>query len=111
MGAKQHTWHDPGSLHFPKGSRSYYHPLRTDGCFALGIHSSVFDELLAEITKNDGPFDSYPTRRIVKKHQSHTFVLQPNLIVADVRSSDTQGGRDQEIFAQKMRWDMRMYDT
>lgn len=55
------------------------------------------------------PFDSGPLRRIYKKYKDQCFVIYPNLVISDVRSSTIRGPRDQEQMAQKFRWNLQDY--
>lgn len=117
LGASQHDWSIPGNLNYPDqvrdvdfGSFPYYFPVRTDGSFAVGIDSSVFDEILSEINLMNCALDSGPLRTIQQKYTGKCFVLNPNLVVADVSRSDIGVERDQETMAQKFRWNMADYD-
>ena len=106
LGASQHDWNVPGHINYPEPVRQndfpahpYYFPVKTDGSFAVGIDSSVYDEILEEIGRMDGTLDSGPLRSIQQKYIGQCFVLNPNLVVADVSRSDTGAQRDQEIMA------------
>ncbi|MCU0370227.1 MAG: glycosyltransferase family 2 protein, partial [Bacteroidales bacterium] len=83
---------------------------RTDGAFALGYDHSVFQFIIDEIDKMNCSFDSGAVRSVYEKYTTKCFVCQPNLIIADVSTSDIRGGRNQEEFSEKMKWDLRLYD-
>ena len=105
LGASQHGWKSVDTIH------SYYHPNgTTDGAFAVGIHSSVFDDLLSEITKFNMPFDSGPLWTIQKKYHEHCYVMYKNIVIADLRSSDLRNGRDMKEFSQLFRWELHNYE-
>lgn len=117
LGASQHDWSIPGNLNYPEqvktedfASFPYYFPVKTDGSFSVGIDHSVFDEILEEIMPMNCALDSGPMRAIQQKHFGKCFVLNPNLVVADVSRSDIGVERDQETMAQKFRWNMAGYD-
>ena len=117
LGATQHSWDVPTSLYYKdKNIREYdpgqkfYYPLLTDGAFALGYDHSIFQFIIDEIDKMNCSFDSGAVRMVYKTYKTRCFVCQPNLIIADVSTSDIRGGRNQEEFASKMKWDLRMYD-
>ena len=90
--------------------QKFYFPLLTDGAFALGYDHSIFQFIIDEIDKMNCSFDSGAVRMVYKTYKNRCFVCQPNLIIADVSTSDIRGGRNQEEFASKMKWDLRLYD-
>lgn len=105
LGATQHDWYNIETVH------SYYHPCgTTDGAFAVGIHCSVFDEILVEISKFNMPFDSGPLWTIQKKYQDQCYVLYENIIIADLTSSDLRESRNMTMFSQCFKWDLHNYD-
>ena len=80
---------------------NYYLPKGfAEGAFAVGIDSSVFDDLLAEIRKFDLPFDHGPLCTIQKKYPHNCFVIKPNLIIANGFS---------EMDSDRFKWDYRDY--
>ena len=105
LGASQHGWGNIDTVH------SYYHPYgTTDGAFAVGIHSSIFDDLLSEIIKFNMPFDSGPLWKIQKKYHEHCYVMYKNIVIADLRSSDLRDSRDMKGFSQLFRWELHNYE-
>lgn len=105
LGASQHSWSSVDTVH------SYYHPSgTTDGAFAVGIHSSVFDDLLFEITKFNMPFDSGALWAIQKKYHEHCYVLYKNIVIADLRSSDLRESRDMLSFSKLFDWELDNYE-
>ncbi len=105
LGASQHGWEGVENVH------SYYHPNgTTDGAFAVGIHNSVFDDLLSEITKFNMPFDSGPLWTIQKKYHEHCYVMYKNIVIADLRRSDLRDSRDMKGFSQLFRWELHNYE-
>lgn len=105
LGASQHEWSSVNTVH------SYYHPCgTTDGAFAVGIHCSVFDELLHEIAKFNMPFDSGPLWTIQKRYHEQCYVLYKNIIIADLRSSDLRKSRDMQSFSQRFKWNLDNYE-
>ena len=116
LGASQHTWQENTDLITPadkfdkKSPVKYYLPLNTDGVFAVGIRKAAFSYLLSEAGKMNCPFDSGALRSATKTFKGECFVLNPNLIIADVRESDIRIGRNQSSFAEIARWDLNLYD-
>ncbi len=117
LGATQHVWKIPQCLFYPEKNlkefnvdQSYYHPLRTDGSFALGVDCSVFDDIVREIDKMNCSVDSGAFRTVYKKYLGQSYVAQPNIVIANVSESDIGPGRSQENLAKKLKWDINKYD-
>ena len=116
LGASQHTWEENVDLIKPsdkfddKTPVKYYLPFNTDGAFAFGVRNQAFSYLISEIDKMDCPFDSGALRRATKAFKGECFVLNPNLVIADVSESDIRVGRKQSDFAKIARWDLNFYD-
>ena len=117
LGATQHSWNVPTSLfyndpnirEYDPGQKLYY-PLNTDGAFALAYDRSVFPMILEEIEKMNCSFDSGAVREVYRNYRKKCYICQPNLIIADVSTSDIRGSRDQEEFSAKKRWHLELYD-
>jgi len=104
LGATQHNW-----ARILK-SRNFYYPAGTaDGAFAVGIDCSIFDELMKEIVKFNMPFDSGPLRTLQERYLYDCYVLDPNLIIADIRDSDLRHSRDLVLFGKRFHWDVNLY--
>lgn len=116
LGASQHSWEISVDLIYPaltfdeKSPVNYYLPLNTDGAFAFGIKYQAFSYVISEINKMNCAFDSGPLRRATKAFKGECFVLNPNLVIADVSESDIRVGRKQSDFAKIARWDLNFYD-
>jgi len=116
LGASQHSWEESVDLVYPSvkfdenAAIKYYLPLNTDGAFAVGLSCKVFSYLISEINKMNCAFDSGALRSATKAFQGGCFVVNPNLIIADVRDSDIRIGRKQSDFAEIVRWDLNLYD-
>jgi len=116
LGASQHSWKSSVDLIYPtaefeeNAAVKYYLPLNTDGAFAIGIRKPAFAFLISEIDKMNCPFDSGALRTATKAFKDQCFVLDPNLIIADVSQSDIRIGRKQKDFAKIARWNMDLYD-
>mgnify|MGYP000055905209 CR=1 FL=1 len=104
LGATQHNWNHVEQRPF------YYFPMGTaDGAFAVGIHHSIFQEMMDEILQFDMPFDSGPLKRIQKKYGRQAIILKPNLVIADIRDSDLRKSRNLEAHAKKFGWNINLY--
>ncbi len=116
LGATQHVWDFPDCLSYSSGKleyskkEHYYYPKITRGAFALGLDHRIFDPLLEEIEKMNAPIDSGPVCKIYSENYGECIVAQPNLVVADVSSSDIGKERDQFTLAVKLKWKMDDYD-
>jgi GR25 family glycosyltransferase involved in LPS biosynthesis len=112
LGATQHTQrpnlisHDGGKIDGDddENGMGSYHPKIVDGSFAVGINTSVFQEILDMLSGCDQLVDSHVLRRIYQRYQYQCFVAFPNLIIADVTSSDIQSARNQQELALKVGW-------
>ncbi|RYM34013.1 glycosyltransferase [Brumimicrobium glaciale] len=109
LGASQYSWDK-----IPENSerKGYYHPinLETCGAFALGIHKSVYDELIEVQSYFDAPFDHIPIGSLYKKYQKQCFVSFPNICVPNVTSSTIREERDQFKHSLKMKWNLSDYE-
>lgn len=115
LGASQHSWEKGVDLNYPENIHKneaprYYHPIKTDGAFAIGIDCSVFDMIIQDIEKMNCSFDSGPLRHVCRAHHSECYVLQPNIIIADVTESDNSIGRNMEDFARTVRWNLSLFE-
>lgn len=104
LGASQHDWKNNIEYH-----DKYYKPNGSaDGAFAVAIHESCYDELLAEIEKFTVSFDSGPLRKL-QVSSDKCYIMQPNLIIADLRESDLRGYRDMKGYSNIFKWDLNLY--
>lgn len=117
LGASQFVWRIPDALQYPDRAKiaydpdePFYHPARTDGSFAMGIHRRCFKQLFSEIGRMDAPLDSGPLRSVIRSYPDKCFVATPNLVIADVGDSDLRGGQDQQAYANQVKWDLNRYD-
>ena len=104
LGASQHEWRSVNILN------DYYHPTgTTDGAFAIGIHNSLFDEIITEISKFNLPFDSGALWKAQSKHSEQCYVIYNNIIIADLHSSDLRSSRDMNSFSELFHWKLDNY--
>lgn len=93
-------------------SKNLYHPeCKANGSFAYAIDESVFGLLIDQINRFEWPYDSGPLCEVNKKFPNQTFVITPNVAIADVTDSTIRESRDQIKFAQKAGWDLSDYET
>ena len=90
---------------------NYYRPVkfRTTGAFANGYDESVYKEIMKDISLMETAFDNTPIGHIFESYPEECFVAFPNLIIADVRSSNIREGRNLDKFAEKMQWDLSLF--
>lgn len=118
LGASQYVWRIPEGLSYPDKTKvsfdpdaPYYYPKVTDGAFAIGIHSSVFDLLLKETLKMNCAFDSGPLRAVNKKYPRECFVIHPNIVIADVSESDIRGGQNLGKLGEQLKWKFEDFEV
>jgi glycosyltransferase involved in cell wall biosynthesis len=105
LGVSQHSWSKIIKKH------RYYNPIEhTDGSFALGIDSSIFQEILDDASKYNIALDSGAIRNIYKKYQDECFVAYPNLVIADLTSSSISAKRDMNKLSEKFNWDLTNFN-
>lgn len=115
LGASQHSWRQGRSYYMQDSQHSlefsnFYHPMFTDGSFAVGINQSVYKDLLRSINLMNCAFDSGPLRDIYQKYPNQCFVCYPNIVIADVSESDIGSNREMQNHAQMMHWDIDQMD-
>jgi glycosyltransferase involved in cell wall biosynthesis len=117
LGASQYVWKNPQGLSYPDENKKeidpnepFYFPNRTDGAFAIGIDASAFHILIYDILRMNCPLDSGPLRSVMKASPKKCFVLNPNIVIADVSESDIRGGQEQQELAKLLKWDMDNFD-
>lgn len=104
LGASQYDWTSVNeTLAITDG---YYQPrlFHTYGSFALGLDSSILDEIIAIASSWESPFDMLPLGKMYELYTRQSFVAFPNMVIADVRESLIRGHRDQVSHSQLMRW-------
>jgi len=103
LGCSQHRWDDVMLT-----QACSYQARNTHGTFAIGIDSSVFDEVLDLYSRKEKNCDVY-LMEIQERYPEECLVLSPNLVIADVRESLIRGGRDQVLHAEGVRWQLEDY--
>jgi glycosyltransferase involved in cell wall biosynthesis len=125
LGASQWSWWGNS----PFINKNYYYPTRaSSGTFAIGIDLNSIPNVINSISRYDGPSDlgGYQNAFIPLKPTEHLhsiaylyenrspidkcFVLYPNLIIADTRSSDIRQGNsetDHLIRCKNMDWKIK----
>ena len=104
FGASQHNW---GNINT---GNSFYYPIgTTDGAFAVGYNSNIFNDLIERIKKLNCPFDSGPLCYIQEKYRNQSIVFRENLIIANLENSDCRNGRDQKKYAEIFKWNIKNY--
>ncbi len=90
----------------------FYHPNgSTDGAFAVGIHCSVYDMILKNISEFLLPVDSGALWEVQKKYSSYCYVLYNNIVIADLRFSDLRKSRNMENFSKLFRWELEYFSV
>ena len=101
LGVSQHIWSKIIKKH------RYYNPIEfTDGSFAVGLDSTIFNELLNDSLKFNISFDSGPIRNIYIKYKHECFIAYPNLVIADLCSSSISEKRSMKLYSNKFNWNL-----
>lgn len=108
LGATQHAALDQNDIY-----NTYYRPRLTDGSFAVGLQSSEIIQDIYDCIDPERPLylDSDILRKLYvdSRYAKHCYVAYPNLIIADVTSSDIRQGRNQQELANKIGWTLADY--
>lgn len=105
LGVSQHIWKNIVI------NDNYYHPIEfTDGSFAIGVDEIIYDELLDDCLKYNISFDSGPVRSIYVKYSEECYICYPNIVIADLSSSDISMSRDMVEYSNKFRWELENFD-
>jgi len=79
---KEETWPQINILD------NYYHPYKTLGTFALGMHKSIYQEIIDNLLKYEEPTD-VALIKLQDKYNKECYVAYPNVICCDTVNSTT----------------------
>ena len=115
LGASQYGWENINidtaiekGFYFPK-KRSSSNVISC-GAFALGLESTVIDELIEAASAFEAPFDNMPMGEIYESYSGKCFIAYPNIVMPDVSDSSIRGKRDQFSHSIKMKWQPENFD-
>ena len=100
LGASQLDWTD-----IELTDKKYYKCKNTYGTFAYSIDCSLFDEIIATAQKFNKPIDICLTE-LQNKYKENSFVLYPNLIISDTRTSDIRESKEIYSYAERVKWNL-----
>lgn len=80
------------------------------GAFAVGIDSSVYNDLLINFKINNKPWDLGPLRMINSIYNRKCIVLYPYIILCDTRDSDIRRNKSLKEKNHTCGWDIDMFD-
>lgn len=103
LGASQWVWNDL------KFIEDFYLADKTDSTFAYALDQSVYDDFLQTSNIKNRPIDN-KLFDIQEKYQGQCFVSFPNLVIADVSSSDIRNSRENQTHRVKMKWNLEDYE-
>jgi GR25 family glycosyltransferase involved in LPS biosynthesis len=90
---------------------SYYNSTDlTDGSFAVGIHNSIYNELLLLIRRFNAPLDTGCLRDLYLKYPNDCYSCNPNLAIAWVGKSGIHNKKDIYKTAIKLNWNLNNYN-
>jgi GR25 family glycosyltransferase involved in LPS biosynthesis len=104
LGASQYSWK------YIDTSEDFYLSQNTLGTFAYAVDRSMFDELIEAFSAKNEQVDKILTR-IQEKHYGECYTMYPNIVIADVRTSDIRSGRDIYSHSEKMKWNLSMFSA
>jgi len=107
LGASQHGQ----KIDWDKAQKNHiYTPHATDGSFAVGLSKTGIDLILKDIqTGRIGTVDSTILRKIFLQVSDRCYVAYPNIVIADLTTSDLRHSRDQAVAAKKFHWNLEHY--
>lgn len=82
----------------------------TDGSFAVGIHNSIYKELLELIKRYNAPLDTGCLRDLYLKYPKECYSCSPNLAIAWVGKNGIHDKKDIYKNAKKINWNLNNYD-
>ena len=80
------------------------------GAVGLGIHSSIFDELIYYLRNTTRPWDIGPLKIINTKYQNEVIVFYPYLIICHTEDSNIREGISISNYANECGWQLELYD-
>lgn len=89
-----------------RGKKGYYVASESRGTFAYGVKRDAYTDIIKLWSKLDRSLDT-SLLEIQKKKKS--FVLYPNLVIANVAQSDTQPKRNLVTYSNQVNWDLDNY--
>ena len=95
----------------PLISKNYYHPtFRTTGLFGVILDKQLFEKVLELMKFYYLPADVCVSVIINSYYLNSSYVLYPNLIIADTTKSRNTIDRPLKEHSKKMSWDLVNYD-
>jgi GR25 family glycosyltransferase involved in LPS biosynthesis len=76
------------------------------GCFGLGIHSSIFDELTFLIKNTNKALDTGPMKIINAKYQNQVIIFNPYLIICETDDSNLRESVSLKETAKLCNWNL-----
>jgi len=109
LGSSMHSWRLDKRCHHNIEKKYCTTDGSIAGAFAVGIHHSVYNDLLHLIKYSYKPWDIGPLSIVNKKYRN-SYVITPNIVIADVRNSDIRNNKDMNEKAAKCKWKLQFYD-
>ncbi len=92
-----------------KRTEPYYRGIDINSTFAYSVKKEIVGELIRMFEKPiTKPCDTL-LHSAQRKHK--TYVLNPQLFIADVSNSDLREPRDVKVYAKKVNWNLENYDS
>jgi GR25 family glycosyltransferase involved in LPS biosynthesis/GT2 family glycosyltransferase len=91
------------------GPDEFYLATNTLGTFAYMLDCSAFDDALRAIDAKKDAVDYAMARGVQTKWRGKCFVLNPNLVIADLKDSDIRSDGANRWLAEHLKWDRAQY--
>jgi GR25 family glycosyltransferase involved in LPS biosynthesis len=84
-------------------SENFYPSNNTLGTFAYAVDSEIYEDLISAFSKKTAPADAL-LASVQEKNKGKCFTIYPNIVIADVTTSDIRPPRNLNTHAEKMKW-------
>lgn len=102
LGASEYNW---SNISIKSATDAgWYHPVTTDGSFAIGISNQVYSIILKELEKFDCSFDSGAIKHIYKMYPKDNFIAFPNIAIADLFLGEINKRKDPLVHMKLLKW-------
>lgn len=102
-------------LNLKSKNQNYMHINKgCNGSFAIGIDSSILQDLINEYLKFQLPNDTCHIKVLFKKYKHSSFVFKPDLIISDLynsKTSKTPTIKRRNLRLKLYKWDLLKYDN
>jgi glycerol-3-phosphate cytidylyltransferase len=91
-------------------SENFYPSNNTLGTFAYAVDSEIYEDLISAFSKKTAPADAL-LASVQEKNKGKCFTIYPNIVIADVTTSDIRPPRNLNTHAEKMKWNLNNFSS